>query len=185
MRRTYQVALLVLALNVMGAALPTRTFTDATPMQQMFVIKELKPGIERVGIIWDPSGNHDAIMEKIQRASTATGIKVFVGEASGLSDVGPQFRTLFREHKIEALWIVDNEGVISQSVARNFLIKEATQSGLPIFAPSRDWIDAGASVAVSKVDGSIQLFVNRAAADALSLQVPEKYLERTEYLAAN
>ncbi|NNF58900.1 MAG: hypothetical protein HKN04_11745 [Rhodothermaceae bacterium] len=124
-------------------------------------------------------------MPQVQRAGASTSIKVFLAEVSNLKDVAPQFRTLVRQHDVQAIWIVDASGVISNSVARSFLIENATKKNLPIFATGDDWVSEGASVAVQKGEAGIQLRVNRAAAEAMSLQIPEKYIERTEYLAAN
>ena len=52
---------------------------------------------------------------------------------------------------------------------------------MPLFAPSEDWVGEGAFIAMIKQDGGIHLVVNKSVADALSLAVPEKYAERTQF----
>ncbi|QXD16057.1 ABC transporter substrate-binding protein [Rhodocaloribacter litoris] len=186
MRMPHRIAVLSFVLALAGAATPVRLEDGPTPIQQMFVIKELKPDIERIGLIWDKNATDtEALMPQVQRASASTGIKVFLAEVTDLKDVAPQFRTLTREHQVQAIWILESTGVVDNSVTRSFIIKNATSANMPVFAPTEAWINEGASVAVLKKDGAISLLVNRAAAEAMSLTIPEKYLERIQYLAMN
>ncbi len=186
MRRQFHIALMVFTLALTGAVAPLPAGNGATIIQQMFVIKELKPAVERVGIMLDPNvSSVEKLMPQIQRAGASTGVKVFLTEVKDLKDVAPRYRKLIRDHEIQALLIVNGEGVMGNPIARSFLIKNATTASIPVFAPDADWINEGASVSITKVNGSISLLVNRAAASATALQIPEKYLERTEYLAVN
>ncbi len=186
MRMSYRFALVVFTLTLTAAALPDPLNEGPTPLQQMFIIKELSPDIERIGIIWDKTASKEEnMMRQLQRGSASTGLKVFVADVGELKEVAPQFRLLLREHQIQALWIVEDHGLFESGVVRSFLIEKATRAALPIFAPSETWINEGASVAVRKGADGIRLLVNRAAAEAVSLQIPPKYLERTEYFALN
>ncbi len=160
--------------------------SDVTPIQQLFLIKELKPDISRIGVIWDKSAtSRDQILPQLERASAATGIKVIVGEVSNLQEVAPQFRTLLRDHKIEALWILEESGLLGRAATRSFLIKSATQAGMPVFAPSETWLKEGACVTWRKDAGGIQLVVNKAVAEAMGITIPDKYQNRTAFLAMN
>lgn len=160
--------------------------TEVTPIQQLFLIKELKPSLARVGVIWDKNApNRDEILAQLQRASAATGIKVIVGEVTSLQEVAPQFRTLLRDHQVEALWILEEAGLLGQTAARSFLIKNATQAGMPIFAPSETWLKEGACVTWQKDAGGIKLIVNKAVAEAMGITIPAKYQDRTTFLAMN
>ena len=95
------------------------------------------------------------------------------------------FRDLVRTNDIDVLWIVGDDKVVDSDIARKFLIKSATEHGIAVFAPSEKWVNAGAAVALAKDGDSIRLLVNKAAAQATALSIPEKYLERTQYLASN
>ncbi len=160
--------------------------SDVTPIQQLFLIKELKPDISRIGVIWDKSAtSRNQILSQLERASAATGIKVIVGEVSNLQEVAPQFRTLLRDHKIEALWILEESGLLGRAATRSFLIKSATQAGMPVFAPSETWLKEGACVTWRKDAGGIQLVVNKAVAEAMGITIPNKYQNRTAFLAMN
>lgn len=186
MRTPHRFALVVFTLFTLTAAVPASLNVGPTPIQQMFVIKEIKPDIERLGVVWDKSASSDEkLMQQLQRGSASTGIKVFLADVGDLKEVAPQFRLLKREINVQAIWVLEGKGVFENGIARSFLIKNATKAGLPIFAPDETWINEGASVSVRKGDAGIELLVNRAAADAMSLQIPAKYVERTQYLALN
>lgn len=167
------------------AAFPTSVAPDVTPLQQVFIMKELKPGVERVGVIWDKNENHDDLMPQIQRAGAAAGVKIVIGAVSDFKEIAPMFRDLVRTNDIDVLWIVGDDKVVDSDIARKFLIKSATEHGIAVFAPSEKWVNAGAAVALAKDGDSIRLLVNKAAAQATALSIPEKYLERTQYLASN
>jgi putative ABC transport system substrate-binding protein len=158
---------------------------DVTPLQKVFIMKEVRPDVERLGIIWDKEAHDEEVLQKIQRAGTSLNVQLFLAEVSELSDIAPQFRILTQTHNIQALLIVKNDGLVDSSVGKSFLIKSTVKAGIPLIAPSEDWVTEGALLMVKKQDGGIHLVVNKAVADALSLTIPEKYIERTDFLAAN
>ncbi|MEM6647077.1 MAG: ABC transporter substrate binding protein [Bacteroidota bacterium] len=158
---------------------------NVTPLQQLFVAKEIKPDLERVGIIWKSGESRDALMEKIKRAGASTGIKVFLTEADDMQDVAPRFRELTRDHKVQMIWVVEDDALLSQGVIKSFLVKSATEALVPLLVPNSDWVDAGGTVALERVEGSIKLVVNKKSIDAMSLTVPAKYQDEATYLAAN
>ncbi len=104
---------------------------------------------------------------------------------SNLSYIAPLFRALRRTNKVLAIWIIKKDGLLDSPIGKNFLIKNTVKAGALLIAPSEDWVSEGAFIAMIKQDGGIHLVVNKSAADALSLAVPEKYAERTQFLTAN
>jgi len=176
-------AFLGLAPNVNTTAPASES--GVTPLQQLFVAKEIKPDLERVGIIWKSGESRDALMEQIKRAGASTNVKVFVAEADDMQDVAPRFRELTRDHKVQMIWVVQDDALLAQGVIKSFLVKSATEALVPLLVPNTEWVDAGGTVALERVDGSIKLVVNKKAIDAMSLTVPDKYQEGATYLAAN
>ena len=176
-------ALLLLAAVVVTAFTPVSLSPSVAPMQQMYIMKEVKPDLQRVGIIWNTNTNDEATLNKIRRAGTSLKVKLFLAEVTDLSDIAPQFRQLTRTHKVEAVWVLENDGLVDSSTGKNFLITNAMKAGLPLFAPSEDWVNQGAFISMKKQDGGLSFFVNKSAADALSLSVPDKYAERTQFAA--
>lgn len=173
----------LIALLGLGTLTATVTAPPLTPIQQLFILKEMKPDVERVGIIWqEDSPQHDELMPQVQRASSASDVQVFVAYVNGIRDVAPSYRTLKRQHDIDVIWILEDDDTVSSDVAREYLIKTATQNGVPILAPSPAWVNAGAPVSLQKLGDDIQIVVNKAAAAATALNVPDKY--ETQYLTS-
>ncbi|SRR5690554_4010805 len=186
MHKGVRLALLLFLVAATTLALPVRAQEGASLTQQLFLIKELKPNTANVGIIMNATtAANQSILQELQRAGASAGVKVFVGSAAELKEVAPVYRDLTRTNSIDVLWIIDESGVVTDGTARGFLIKTATQSGIPVFGPTSQWVTEGACVNITKQDGAIQLVVNKTAAQALNLTIPEKYLERTQFLALN
>ncbi|GAB5518591.1 MAG: ABC transporter substrate binding protein [Rhodothermales bacterium] len=164
---------------------PAAQASDVTPLQQLFVAKEIKPDLERIGIIWKAGDNRDELMDKIKRAGASTGIKVFLAEADDMKDVAPRFRELTRDRKVQMIWVVQDDDLLTQDMIQSFLVKSATEALVPLLVPNSAWVDAGGTVALERADGSIKLVVNKKAIDAMALTVPAKYQEGVTYLAAN
>lgn len=186
MPKTLYLVLLLFLVVATTLASQARAQETASLTQQLFLIKEIKPSAVNVGVMMNAATAKDpAILQELQRAGASAGVKVFVGSAGELKDVAPVFRDLTRTNQIHVLWVIDESGVVTDDTARGFLIKTATQSGIPVFGPSSQWVSEGACVNITKAEGIIQLVVNRTAAQALSLTIPQKYLERTQFLALN
>lgn len=182
-KRTQLTVVLLLALFICGA-LPVSAQVTAT--QQLFVIKECKPGVQKVGVIVSSKDAADqAFMADLNRAGAAAGVKVFVATVDEIKDVAPKFRDLTRSQGVQAIWVPKATGAIADATSRKFVITNATQSRIPLFAPAATWVKEGAAVSLSKGADGISLSVNKAAADASALQIPDKYKERMQLVAAN
>lgn len=177
--RLSALALVVVALAAFTAA-PRPT--PASPAQQLFVLKEIQPDLARVGILWDVRGN-EAVLQQALRAAQGYGVQVFRANIERNQDVGPAFRELHRTHRVQAIWIVTDDGLLATEPSRSFLIREAARSNLPLLAPTAAWVRDGAPLAVLSDGEGVRLAVNRAVADALAMRVPAKYGSRTEFLA--
>jgi putative ABC transport system substrate-binding protein len=122
---------------------------------------------------------------QLQRIAPGMQVQLFLAEVSDLSEVAPQFRALTRDHNVQAIWIIQNDDLLNSSNGRSFLIKSTIKAGVPLFAPNEGWVTEGAFIAMKKDADGVALVVNKAAADALSLAVPEQYMDRTQFMAAN
>lgn len=171
------------AVFCLGATALTTIAPPLTPIQQMFILKEMKPDVERVGIIWkEDSPQHEELMPKVQRAAASSEVQAFVAYVESIKDVAPSYRSLKRQHDIDVLWILEDDQALNNDVARDFLVKTATQDGIPLLAPNEAWVDAGAPVSLQQGADDIQILANEAAAAATGLTVPDKY--DTQYLTS-
>lgn len=165
----------------------TRTEVRSGPglVQQMFFLNKMRSNIERVGVIWKRGAKgQEQTIERANRAVASINGKLYVGYVEDKSGVAEQFRVLTREHDVQAIWILENDGVVNAAAPRKYLIKNTIRQGIPLLAPSRDWVDAGAPVAIDENNGAVQILLNEPAAKATALTVPEKYRSNTELIAA-
>lgn len=154
-------------------------------VQQLFFLNKMNPDIERVGVIWKKGAdNQDDKLQTAKRAAASIGGKLYVGYVTDRSEVAEQFRRLVSDHNVGAIWIVENDGIVDASAPREYLIKNTIEKGVPLLAPTTDWVDAGAPVTIAKSGGKAQIVLNEAAAKATGLQVPENLQPRTKLIAA-
>ena len=154
-------------------------------VQQMFFLNKMRPDVERIGLIWKRgAADQEKTIERANRAVASINSKLYVGYVEDKSDVAEQFRVMTREHDVQAIWVIENDGVVNAAAPREYLIKNTIRQGIPLVAPSRDWVDAGAPVAIAKNGEAIQILLNEQAAKATALKVPEKYQSNTELIAA-
>jgi putative ABC transport system substrate-binding protein len=152
---------------------------------QLFHLKKMKPDVKRVGLICRKGiPGHRETLRDAKQAAASIDAKLFVGYVETKSAVPKAFRTLNRKHDVQALWVVESTGVVNASVPRKYLIEKAVEEGIPLLAPTRDWVDAGAPVTLEKNSEKTEIVVNKPAASATGLQVPAKYKSRTTPIAA-
>jgi len=190
----FHVLLALIAVLLAGFALPhtdtqdsreTEREEDVGLIRQLFVLDKMKPEVERVGLIWKKGvSGQEKTLRTAKRATASIDGKLFVAYVEGKSEVPEQFRTMTRQHDVQALWIVENDGIVNASTPQKYLIENAVKEGIPLLAPTKDWVDAGAPLAIGKANGEVEIMLNEPAADATGLQVPNEYKSRTQPVVA-
>ncbi len=165
---------------------PQAAGTSASPLQSLYMIKQLVPNARTVGVMWNKSvANTASLLPELNRASAEIGVKVVIEDVEQLKDISDEFRDLVQNYHIQVLWIVENDDPLGSSLSKGYLIKNATLSGVALFAPSTDWVSAGACAALMSEGGKAKLFVNQKTLNALGLKVPQQYAQSTQFLATN
>jgi ABC-type uncharacterized transport system substrate-binding protein len=179
--------LVILALIIIPSAnTPSALETGATPIQSIFMIKQLIPQTQTIGLMWNQYETKTSeLLPKIERASVSNGVKVVVEDVESLKDISQEFRELKDKYHVQVIWIIENNDPISSDVAREFLIKNSIVNGIALFAPSTDWVSAGACASLLSDGSNVKLYVNRKTITALRIIVPDKYLEDTKFVATN
>jgi len=184
--------LLLMTVIMLAAALVTPTGTpealesNVTPLQSLYMIKQLVPQTQTIGLMWNQTKvNTSDVMPKIERAAATLGVKVVVEDVEGLSDVPAKFRDLLENYHVQALWIFQNDDVVGSSMGKDFLIKNSTVGGVALFAPNTDWVSAGACATLINEGGTVKLYVNKKTVTALGINIPEKLIPDTQFLATN
>ncbi len=165
---------------------PSALESSVTPLQAVFMIKQLIPQVQTVGVIWNQSKtNANEILPKIDRASASTGVKVVVEDAEEMSDVFQKFRDLKDNYHVQAIWVIDNNEPMGADAGRKYLIQNSLVNGIALFAPNADWVSAGACAALLTDGSNVKLYVNKKTIAALGIKVPDKYLQDTQFVATN
>lgn len=183
-RFSLRVALFCLVGMVITAGVPQ---PSVSPLQQLFVMKEIRPDLERIGVIWNErDANGSTLLPQLQQASASTGVRVYLSYANELTDLAAAYRELTRNKNVQAIWVIDeNDPVTTSRMGRDYLIKHSASQGLPLIAPAPAWVEEGAHIAFYREGENLRLKVNRRSADAANMIIPSQYLERTDFLAAN
>lgn len=152
---------------------------------QLYHLKEMKPDVKRIGLICKKGvPGQKEMLRGAERAAASIEGKLFVGYVRTEDGVPSAFRTLNREHDVQALWIVENDGVVNAAVPQKYLVENAVKNGIPLLAPTRGWVNAGAPMTLEKSGGETEIVLNKPAANATGLQVPAEYEPRTTPIVA-
>lgn len=186
LRKTLTSSALVAAALLALLGTPQAAGTDASPLQSLYMIKQLVPNVRTVGVMWNKSvANTANLLPELNRASAALGVKIVIEDVEQMKDISDKFRDLLQSYHIQVLWIVENDDPFTSSLSKGYLVKNSTLSGVALFAPNPDWVSAGACAALMSVGGKAKLFVNQKTLNALGLKVPQQFAQTTQFLATN
>lgn len=112
------------------------------PVKHSFVLlRELNPGIEKVGVVWNPGEQCSEACTLLAREICGElGVELLEAVATNTSEVSDAARSLLAK-EIEALW---TGGDTVATGSASLLIKLASQSGVPVFTNSPSDVEMGA-----------------------------------------
>jgi len=185
-RLLFMTVIMLAAALVTPTGAPEALESNVTPLQSLYMIKQLVPQTQTVGLMWNQTRvSTSDLMPKIERAAATLGVKVVVEDVEQLQDVPAKFRDLSENYHIQALWVFQNDDIVGSSMGKDFLIKNSTVGGVALFAPNTDWVSAGACATLMSEGGTVKLYVNKKTITALGINVPEKLIPDTQFLATN
>jgi putative ABC transport system substrate-binding protein len=115
--------------------------------RQLAKLKEVLPGVKRVGLVYDPS-NNDFFVEKAREVSGELGIKLVLEKVDRPQKVLSAIQSIIKEG-IDALWMVYDETVIIPDTLSAFL-DSSLNNNLPLFTYAPKFLEKnGAVISVS------------------------------------
>ncbi len=157
----------------------------ATHNQQLFVLKTLKPATKKVGLMISAQMAADEeAMTSVKRAAAGAGFTIYLAPVETIRDVAPKFRDL-RGEGVEAIWVIEGDGVMADRATRSYLIENTARQQLPLLAPTASWVSEGACASVEKGGAGLAISLNEKVLSALSLNVPESLKATAQMLATN
>ncbi len=140
-----------------------------TPLQQVFILKQLNPQIRKIGILCDLSKRGD-LPERLARISAQLQVKIIIKDTPELKNVLKNFRYLVNVQGAEVVWIFPDPALTHPS-ARRYLIKEAVSSRVMLIAPDSEMVQKGATLFAEKSADQIKVHVNSKAMQLLGLDI--------------
>ncbi|CUU09841.1 putative ABC transport system substrate-binding protein [Candidatus Kryptobacter tengchongensis] len=152
----------------------------ATPLQYLYMMKSLKPEVQKIGVLCD-LGKYQGLIEKLQRSAYSVGVKIIVADVKELKDVSQRFGDLVK-NGVDFIWIFDESDVSAHPIAREFIIKNAILSKIPVAVPNAEFVKEGGLFSLEISGDDVKVYVNNKVANALQITVPENYKERVQYV---
>lgn len=195
---------LVKSLSAPGANITG--MTDRSPVdRQLALIKEIVPGVKRLGVIYNAGeANSVATFEQVKAEAAKLGWQVAPATVANSAGVNQAAKSLVG--KADAIYVGTDNTVIT---ALEAIIKVCRQSKLPLFTADNDSVQRGSVAALAVdyhrmgkqtahmakrilVDGvkpasmpvedllELELYVNESAAKAMGVTVPQAVLSRAD-----
>jgi putative ABC transport system substrate-binding protein len=111
--------------------------------KQLEVLLEVRPGIRRVAVLWNPAhGAHPSMLRALDRAAAGLGVSLHPVAVSHPDEFAAGFAAA-ADHGAEAVLIL-HDPLTFQHRAR--IVALAAQRGLPAVYDCREWVDDGGLV---------------------------------------
>jgi putative ABC transport system substrate-binding protein len=111
--------------------------------EQLRAIRSGLPGVRRLGLLFDPSGN-SPLFTAAAAAADRLGMSLIAMEVSGKPDIPAVLEAYW--DRVDALWFVPDRTVVSESIVE-YVIRESIFNKVPVIGYNRFFYDSGASLA--------------------------------------
>ncbi|MFO7839169.1 MAG: ABC transporter substrate binding protein [Desulfosalsimonadaceae bacterium] len=113
------------------------------PAVQLECICKSFPKARRIGLFYDPQYNRE-LFEKAASAAGEKGVVLVPLRVSSKKDIPGLLSA--EVHKLDAVWLVPDRTVISESIAQH-IIKQSILQGVPVVGYNKFFYDSGAAAA--------------------------------------
>ena len=136
-------AQLVASMNKPGANVTG--ISDFSPIaDQLFLIKEITPGVRTLGVLYNPGeANSVSTVEALKRMAPEAGISIVESAVTKTSEVQLAARALVG--KADAIYVPTDNTIVSAFEAA---VKVAVENKLPLYASDTDSVERGALAAI-------------------------------------
>ncbi len=122
--------------NIAGISL------DIPIERQLTVYRSMVNGLRSLGAIYDPEKSGDFVKEA-QAVAERLGLVIHAREVASRKQVPAALRALLREEKIDALWMIPDDTVLTPESFK-FLLLSSFENDLPFLAASDIFVKVGA-----------------------------------------
>lgn len=178
--------------------------SDMNPVEdQIKLITEIKPDVEKIGIVYSSGEANSAVqVEMAKEAAEELGVEIVEQTVSQASEVQQAANSL----NVDAIYVPTDNVVVSTLSA---VLRVAEQKGIPVIAGEGDSVEAGALATIGldykalgkqtaemavrilqddedpgsmavETPADLQLYVNEAAAEKMGVEIPQEVLDRAD-----
>ena len=115
--------------------------------QQLRVYASMVSGLTSLGVIYDPEKSGNTVIEA-RAAAAEMGMTLHTREVRSRKEVPSAMRALLKEEKIEVLWMIPDETVVTPDSFK-FLLIQSFEHNLPFLAASDIFVKVGALASIT------------------------------------
>ena len=108
-------------------------------------LKQLKPGIKRVHVVYNPD-RYQWLIDHANKAASRYDLQVVAKKASDLPGAAPLYRELLADsrHDRDAIWLLQDSSTVGNSSILPLVLKEAWEKKLVVFSSNPSHVRRGA-----------------------------------------
>jgi putative ABC transport system substrate-binding protein len=130
--------------NLTGFANITGVSLDIPYQEHLKAMQELKPGLSRVGLIYNPTHNEKNV-EKAKAAAEELGLSLVLERVYSQEDIAKVFSGLLS--RVDFMWIIPDD-TVSNAASIKYMLTQTLKSAMPLMGISENYVKAGALLAL-------------------------------------
>ncbi len=160
------------ATGSLNAQADAAAIKELTPLQQVFLLKQIKPDLERIGILCNLQSRPD-LPKTLKRISAQLKVKIVIYDTRKKQNLARNFKSLVKKDQVDAVWVFPDD-VLSYKAAGQYLIKQAVTSRIILVTHDPELVKKGATLSARLENGEMKVYINQKAAELLGLNPGEE-----------
>jgi putative ABC transport system substrate-binding protein len=112
---------------------------NVSPRDQFSTLKDVAPGVEKIGVIYNPD-RAGAFIDEAKAAAADFGLSIVAQEVQAKNEVPEAVRAI--ENKVDAMWII-TDPVVANAVVLQKLLLVSLSYKIPLFCPAKPFVERG------------------------------------------
>lgn len=151
---------------------------EASFLQQIFILKQLKPDLKKIGVLCEVK-QHKDLKAKLGRLQKQAQVEFILYNIKKLPDVAKHAKNATTSKKVDALWVFADK-ILLDSKTESYLVKHSIQTKVFLLAVEPELVKKGGTASIRKGQSKPVIFLNQKAIDLLALTVPPGLSESAE-----
>lgn len=171
---------LILSVQLVVARNDNVETTEASYLQQIFILKQLAPEIKKIGVLCQIK-NYKDLETKLGRLQKQAQLEFVLYNIKNMPDVAKHAKNATISKNVDALWVFADE-ILLDPKTQSYLVKYSLQSKIVLLSAEPEIIKKGGTVCIRKGTSKPVIFLNQKAVDLLTLSIPPGLPETAEVI---